>query len=131
MHTLGTFASPLTHGHFRKRREGEARMIVDTGINPFTRSAAFRDVVWSVAVQHGPGATVITQALADDAVLINAIYDERGTERVGRDGKKTLKYFSKSTLDVQAGVRKRMLQERHCALHMLNVEKQHWGTKTR
>lgn len=60
------------------------------------RSAALRDVVWSVAVQHGPRTDVITTAAKPlvegrsidaigDEELIKAIYAERG--RMGADGK--------------------------------------------
>ena len=82
------------------------------------RSAALRDVAWSVAVQHGPGNAVFDRALsplgkplpADDAVLINAVYDERSQIN---------KYFSKSTAEVQAAVAGRFRQERQLALNQM------------
>lgn len=84
-------------------------------------------MVWSVAVQHGSGSSVIAKALAGrdvsqlkDADIINAIYDERGAEKLDKSGKTVLKYFSKSTDDVQAGVRHRFEQERKQALQMLS-----------
>lgn len=82
------------------------------------RSAALRDVAWSVAVQHGPGNAVFDRALsplgqplpADDAVLINAVYDERSQIN---------KYFSKSTAEVQAAVADRFRHERQLALNQM------------
>lgn len=61
----------------------------DLGLVASKRSAAFRDVVWSVAVQHGPNTDVIVVAakslLKDakiedvtDEALIRAVYAERG-----------------------------------------------------
>lgn len=58
-------------------------------LDPDKRSAAFRDVVWSVAVHHGPNTDVIVTAAkpllaasklddVTDAALIRAIYAERG-----------------------------------------------------
>lgn len=60
------------------------------------RSAALRDVVWSVAVQHGPRTDVIIAALrpfvarkrledVTDEAIIRAVYAERG--RKDKDGK--------------------------------------------
>jgi hypothetical protein len=69
----------------------------DLGLDVAKRSAVLRDVVWSVAVQHGPNTDVIVQAgkslltggktLADisDEMLIRAVYDERS--RKTADGK--------------------------------------------
>jgi hypothetical protein len=62
----------------------------DVGLDVATRSAAFRDVVWSTAVQHGPNTDVIVRAAkslltggktlanVSDEALIRAIYAERG-----------------------------------------------------
>lgn len=104
-----------------------ARLKAEQGLDLSQRSAALRDVVWSVAVQHGSGSSVIAKALAGrdvsqlkDADIINAIYDERGAEKLDKSGKTVLKYFSKSTDDVQAGVRQRFEQERKQALQMLS-----------
>ncbi|WP_271007464.1 LysM peptidoglycan-binding domain-containing protein [Paucibacter sp. B51] len=104
-----------------------ARLKAEQGLDLSQRSAALRDVVWSVAVQHGSGSSVIAKALAGrdvsqlkDADIINAIYDERGAEKLDKSGKTVLKYFSKSTDDVQAGVRHRFEQERKQALQMLS-----------
>jgi hypothetical protein len=88
------------------------------GLDLEQRSAALRDVAWSVAVQHGPGNAVFDRALsplgqplpADDAVLINAVYDERSQIN---------KYFSKSTAVVQAAVADRFRHERQLALNQM------------
>jgi len=104
-----------------------ARLKSEQGLDLSQRSAALRDVVWSVAVQHGSGSSVIAKALAGrdvsqlkDADIINAIYDERGAEKLDKSGNTVLKYFSKSTEDVQVGVRNRFEQERKQALQMLS-----------
>jgi hypothetical protein len=100
----------------------------ETGLDVNARSPAVQDVVWSVAVQHGPGAEVVTRALKgrdvskmSDEQIIDAIYDERGAEKTDAHGNKVLKYFSKSTPDVQKGVKKRFEQERVCAKRMIQA----------
>lgn len=102
----------------------------DTGLRVEGRSAAFCDVVWSTAVQHGPGARIVQGCIRDlaaaggptpetgklyDRALIQAIYAERG--RVDADGQ--LHYFRRNTADVQAGVAARFPRERDDALTML------------
>ena len=80
------------------------------------RSIALRNVVWSVAVQHGPFSGIIAKAVtnvgsnSDDKALINAIYKERSRVDV---------YFSKSTPKVKASVLNRFRQELAAALAML------------
>jgi len=89
----------------------------DLGVDPAARSAALRDVVWSVAVQHGPGNNVFKNALAgrdvsrmSDRDIINAVYDERSKVEL---------YFSKSTPQVKEAVLSRFKRERLDALAML------------
>ena len=95
------------------------------------RSATFRDVVWSVAVHHGPNTDVITKALesltkdgkavADVAEtdLIKAVYAERG--KTTPDGK--LVRFAKVSGDWIPGLKKRFENEQMDALDMLAKEK--------
>jgi LysM repeat protein len=105
--------------------------IVDRdGLDVRTRSHALQDVVWSTAVQHGPNALVVHNALAAmprdvtpgaggadfDRSLIKAIYAERG--RRNADGQ--LAYFSKNSAQVQAGVAARFVNEERDALRMLD-----------
>ncbi len=83
-----------------------------------------RDIVWSTSVQHGPGASVITNAIKgqnisqmSESQIINAIYTERSkTLDNGR-----LAYF-KNTSDtgVIQGLKNRFVNERKDALNMLN-----------
>jgi hypothetical protein len=72
------------------------RLAKDLKIDVTKRSAAFRDVVWSVAVQHGPNTDLIVTAVkpllknakledVTDEAMIRAIYAERG--RKDKDGK--------------------------------------------
>ena len=72
------------------------RLAKDLMVDATKRSAAFRDVVWSVAVQHGPNTDVIVTAVkpllkdakledVTDEQMIRAVYAERG--RKGADGK--------------------------------------------
>lgn len=90
------------------------------------RSAALRDVVWSVAVQHGPNSGLIVTAvkplltnakLADvtDEAIIRAVYAERG--RKDADGK--LVYFKRVSDDWIPGLTKRFENEQKDALEML------------
>lgn len=74
-----------------------AKLAKDLTLDVTKRSAAFRDVVWSTAVQHGPNTDVIVVAAkglltegrkideVSDEALIKAVYAERG--RKTDDGK--------------------------------------------
>ncbi|HKR14724.1 MAG TPA: LysM peptidoglycan-binding domain-containing protein [Pyrinomonadaceae bacterium] len=105
-----------------------AKILSDDGLDVNTRSRALMDVVWSTAVQHGGGTSMIHKALANvsskpadpgfDKELICAIYAERGRKKP--DG--NLAYFSKSSPSVQAGVAKRFKSEEQDALAMLAKE---------
>ena len=87
-----------------------------------------QDVVWSTAVQHGPGTPIVHRACGNvtcartdpkyDEQLIRAIYAERGRKKP--DG--NLAYFSKSSPNVQAGVANRFKSELQDALAMLAKE---------
>jgi hypothetical protein len=90
------------------------------------RGAALRDVVWSVAVQHGPNTDVIVAAakplLKDaklddvtDEALIRAVYAERG--RKDKDGK--LARFRGVSADWIPALTKRFDNELKDALEML------------
>ncbi len=90
------------------------------------RSAAFRDVIWSVAVHHGPNTDVVTAAAkpliemkplgeVTDEELMRAIYAERG--RKGPDGK--LLRFKGVSDDWIPGLTKRFENELKDALEML------------
>lgn len=72
------------------------KLAKDAGLDVTKRSAALRDVVWSVAVQHGPGTDVIVVSLkplaekqklddVTDEDIIRAVYAERG--RKDKEGK--------------------------------------------
>ncbi len=94
-----------------------ARLNHDPGLDAGRFSRALNDVIWSVAVQHGPGNTVIHNALIGtalntlpEAVIIDRIYAERS---------KVDRYFARSTAQVKAAVRARFVQERALALQML------------
>ena len=93
------------------------KLKTELGLDAETRSAALRDVLWSVAVQHGAANTIVQTALAgrpagslDDQALIQAIYAERGKVDV---------YFASSTPQVRAAVAQRFIDERAQALTML------------
>ena len=87
-----------------------------------------QDVVWSTAVQHGPGTPIIHRACSSltckttdanyDELLIRAIYAERGRRKA--DG--NLAYFGKSSASVQTGVANRFKSEMQDALRMLASE---------
>jgi len=105
-----------------------AKILSDDGLDVNTRSRALQDVVWSTAVQHGGGTSIVHKALANvtcartdpafDEKLIRAIYAERG--RTKPDG--NLAYFSKSSPNVQKGVANRFKNELNDALAMLAKE---------
>lgn len=100
----------------------------EDGLDVTTRSHALQDVIWSTAVQHGPGSGIPHTALGTlgvqppdpefDRKLIIAIYSERGRKKA--DG--TLVHFSRNSAAVQAGVAKRFVNEQRDALDMLAKE---------
>jgi murein DD-endopeptidase MepM/ murein hydrolase activator NlpD len=105
-----------------------AKILNDDGLDVNTRSRALQDVVWSTAVQHGGGTSMVHKALANvtcartdpgfDEQLIRAIYAERGRKKA--DG--NLVYFSRSSPNVQKGVANRFKNELNDALAMLAKE---------
>jgi len=105
-----------------------AKILSDSGLDVNTRSRALQDVVWSTAVQHGPGTPIVSRACSSltcktadanyDEQLIRAIYAERGKRKA--DG--NLAYFSKSSPSVQQGVANRFKSELQDALKMLANE---------
>src|ERR1041385_6241761 len=105
-----------------------AKIMSDDSLDVNTRSNALQNVVWSTAVQHGPGTPIVHRACATlsckpadpqyDEQLIRAIYAERGRKKP--DG--NLAYFGKSSPSVQAGVANRFKNELQDALSMLAKE---------
>ena len=105
-----------------------SKILGDDGLDVNTRSRAVQDVVWSTAVQHGPGTPIVHRACSSltckttdanyDELLIRAIYAERGKKKA--DG--NLAYFSRSSKSVQAGVANRFKSELQDALKMLANE---------
>lgn len=105
-----------------------AKILAEDGLDVNTRSRAVQDAVWSTAVQHGGGCSIVHKAIANvkakpsdpdfDKQLICAIYAERGRKKP--DG--NLVYFSKSSPAVQSGVAKRFKNEEQDALAMLAKE---------
>ncbi|HEX7334198.1 MAG TPA: LysM domain-containing protein [Pyrinomonadaceae bacterium] len=105
-----------------------AKILSDDNLDVNTRSRAVQDVVWSTAVQHGPGTPIVHRACSSltckttdanyDELLIRAIYAERGKRKA--DG--NLAYFSRSSSSVQTGVANRFKSELQDALKMLANE---------
>lgn len=104
------------------------KIIREDQLNVLTRSHALQDVIWSTAVQHGPGNNLVHKALAKvslsqsdpgfDAAVIKAIYAERGRKNAA--GK--LVHFSRNSASVQKGVARRFQDEQRDALKMLAGE---------
>ena len=85
-------------------------------------SKALRDVIWSIAVQHGPNNNVVNNALGgknisqmSESEIINSIYAERGRKNSAGN----LVYFSDSPLNIQQSVANRFVNEQADALAML------------
>lgn len=105
-----------------------AKIMGDDSLDVNMRSNALQNVVWSTAVQHGPGTPIVQRACATlsctpndsqyDEQLIRAIYAERGRKKP--DG--NLAYFGKSSPSVQTGVANRFRSELQDALAMLAKE---------
>jgi hypothetical protein len=77
-----------------------AKVLKDTGLNVEIRSVALQNVLWSVATQHGPNSTVITNALAGrdvsrmtDAQIIQAIYAEKSAVDTNQEGGEVCSIF--------------------------------------
>jgi len=106
------------------------KVLSDDNVDINTRSRAVQDVIWSTAVQHGGGTSIVHRAITTlscgcsdptyDKELICAIYAERGRKKA--DG--NLVYFSRSSPGVQASVSKRFKSEQQDALAMLAKETQ-------
>jgi hypothetical protein len=107
-----------------------AKLLKDLKLDVGKRSAAFRDVVWSTAVQHGPSTDVITKSVqpllkdkkledVSDATIIEAIYAERG--RKTQEGK--LARFPRVSEKWIPALTKRFESERKDAIEMLKAEK--------
>lgn len=107
-----------------------AKLRKDVNLDVAKRSAAFRDVVWSTAVQHGPNTDVIVVAVrglisegkkwddVGDESLIKAVYAERG--RKTNDGK--LARFKGVSEKWIPALTKRFESEQNDALEMLKKE---------
>jgi LysM repeat protein len=105
------------------------KIVSDDGVNVLTCSNALQDVIWSTAVQHGPGTNVPHVALSRistrpgaasfDGDFIKAIYAERG--RKNPDG--SLARFGRNSAKVQQGVAQRFRDEQRDALAMLSQER--------
>lgn len=97
-----------------------AQKLKDAGLDLCNKSIAFREVIWSTAVQHGPdvGFTIITTALGSEITTIAEkdaipkIYDERGAQNGA-------KYFPKNTPEEQAANVSRYGEEKAAALALL------------
>lgn len=104
------------------------KIINDDGLNALTRSHTLQDVIWSTAVQHGPGSTIVHRAISSlsalledtdfDKKLIVAIYQERGRKKA--DG--GLVNFPRCSPAVQKSVANRFKSEMNVALKMLSGE---------
>jgi hypothetical protein len=92
-----------------------------TGIKLNDRSAAFRDVVWSCAVHHGPRSKIIAttyQPAITDTLWIKAIYAERGR----KDDQGKLVYFQRVADALIPSLTNRFQNELTDALQMLAAE---------
>ena len=109
------------------------KVITDTGVDLRYHSHTLNDVVWSTAVQQGPSASIIVNAINNigttnketklyDEKLIDAIYTERGRRIVGGDKNGQLYYFSKNSIAVQNGVAERFILEKNKAQERLKNE---------
>lgn len=112
----------IKHSHYDVQvARADARI---PGLNIEGRSAALKQVVWSMSVQHRNATpTIIQNALAgrdpgsvSDADLIKRIYEDRGAN----GGKK---WFPSSSAAVRAGVVGRFERESAQAIEMLTKER--------
>lgn len=109
------------------------KIILNTGVDLRYHSHTMNDVVWSTAVQQGPDASIIVNAIkaieisneetkAYDERLIDAIYAERGRKIMTGEKAGQLHYFSKNSIAVQNGVAERFVSEKAKAQERLKNE---------
>jgi hypothetical protein len=102
------------------------KLAKDINLDVTKRSAAFRDVVWSVAVQHGPNTDVIVAAIKPlaekkkldeltDEEIIRAVYAERGR----KDAEGKLVRFRRVGDELIPALTRRFENEMKDALEML------------
>jgi hypothetical protein len=102
------------------------KLAKDVSLDVTKRSAALRDAVWSVAVQHGPNTDIIVTAVkplikdakledVTDEAILRAVYAERG--RKDKDGK--LIHFRRVSDDLIPALTRRFENELKDALEML------------
>jgi hypothetical protein len=129
--TLGANFAQVQYGFIKTQHFDvlASKVLKDTGLNVAQRSVALQNVFWSVATQHGPKSSVISNALSGkdvskmtDKQLIEAIYAERAAVDVNRRGVKVARYFPSSTPSIQANVLDRFDRELQLALSMLRKE---------
>jgi hypothetical protein len=104
------------------------KILEEDRLNVLTRSHTLQDVIWSTAVQHGPGSNIPHLALSTltvgsenadfDRSFIRAIYKERGRKKASGG----LVHFPRASPAVQKGVAKRFETELKLALEMLAKE---------
>jgi murein DD-endopeptidase MepM/ murein hydrolase activator NlpD len=106
-----------------------AKIKSQDGLDVTKRSFALQNVIWSTAVQHGPGNSIVHAAIGNlhglspsdpsyDRKLIVAIYAERGR----KNSSGVLVHFARNSAKVQAGVAARFVNEEKDALKMLASE---------
>jgi hypothetical protein len=106
-----------------------AKLEAELKLDLSKRSAALRDVVWSVAVQHGPRTDLIVSSVkplmgstgingVSDEEIIRAVYTERG--RKDENGK--LVRFKSVGEEIIPAIARRMENEMKDALEMLQKQ---------
>ncbi len=93
----------------------------ETGVDANQRSPAFRDVVWSCAVHHGPRSKIIVlthQPGISDLDWIKAVYAERGR----KDDQGKLVYFQRVGEQLIPSLTNRFRNELNDALKMLAAQ---------
>ncbi|MFC4769027.1 stalk domain-containing protein [Effusibacillus consociatus] len=110
----------LQHGYIKySHYDVAAKILKDRyGFDISTRSNALKNVLWSVAVQHGPGIVEdffgnVDLKHMNDRQIITAVYDERMKVEI---------YFRSSSPSVKRAVYNRFVNEKADALKMLESE---------
>lgn len=109
------------------------KVLNTTQIDLRYHSHTMNDVVWSTAVQQGPGSSIIINAINSltipheetktyDSTLIDAIYKERGRRILEGEKAGQLFYFSKNSIAQQEGVAERFISENLKAQELLKNE---------
>lgn len=118
----------LQHAFIRREYYMPARdMILDqTGLNFDEAPSALQEVLWSTAVQHGPGGAARIFGQAADKFLAAEDFSRKPQDLIEEIFDIRSRQFSSSTEQVQSAVRNRFNEEKQLAFSLLKEANSGW-----